>query len=714
MITNGTELNSIIDSTQSDSKKRSSHKYALKCLIEALNLGPNDDIGDYLTVDLSTAVEKLKCYLNDTAHIGDHRVSNIVAIIRNQLIHYTALDFRQANFEFVLAEYKEKLAKDSKSPIQHINEIYKELEGTDIKLSYVKSVVHWKFSKSKTVPISDKIPKVLQKIDIKFKMSGRLINAYSNYQSNFRANTRKAESSSIHHHSKELSEKDKRVLISNRASRALTQNNAPSAYLKNYFNDLSDISKEFQHAILEINSYKTTGIVAGKSANVAKKQRWKLKNSIPMYSSKATILNKFGREHRESRSADNFWESIGSFFSFQALPESPDPAYFKGIAKTPLTDEEVEYTLPSYSGLGADRTNVNFFSLLDPDLLHQFYQHCTYSNRYRTFTTFAKYLKTLLQRGRHSYFYMSKTAQKQAVDYLLSANHINNDSEFLTYINEYLLSIEDMKISAESDFIDNSESFDNINFILKRERPLTFLVDVYKKSQNRYTEDLSLQNKLIHARDTLTTHLQMYNPLRAASMVALTIPLKKGTLRPINTFSSVSEDGNVNKGASYQIVLDKNSLKNIFSANEAEYKANFPLSVEEDLHIYLNLRKSYLEYMNKTSEFLFIPTANQSDYKPEQGISADSLSKSYKNFITKHRPPGDYEFRPFGLHANRHIVATNYLREHPEQYVVVAEILHDKIETVLATYAHFSTSRGLASQENVMEGLMTNEIRKVA
>ncbi len=49
----------------------------------------------------------------------------------------------------------------------------------------------------------------------------------------------------------------------------------------------------------------------------------------------------------------------------------------------------------------------------------------------------------------------------------------------------------------------------------------------------------------------------------------------------------------------------------------------------------------------------------------------------------------------FATHAFRHIIATAWLRAHPEDYLTVAHILHDKLQTVLDNYAHVTPTDGL-------------------
>ena len=49
----------------------------------------------------------------------------------------------------------------------------------------------------------------------------------------------------------------------------------------------------------------------------------------------------------------------------------------------------------------------------------------------------------------------------------------------------------------------------------------------------------------------------------------------------------------------------------------------------------------------------------------------------------------------FGAHAFRHIVATDYLKRYPGAFKLVADLLCDRLETVIKEYGHTSALDGL-------------------
>jgi site-specific recombinase XerD len=58
----------------------------------------------------------------------------------------------------------------------------------------------------------------------------------------------------------------------------------------------------------------------------------------------------------------------------------------------------------------------------------------------------------------------------------------------------------------------------------------------------------------------------------------------------------------------------------------------------------------------------------------------------------------------FGPHAFRHLVATDYLRKHPNDFLTVAVLLNDRLETVLKAYAHLRQDESFDRYEAYMRG----------
>ena len=57
----------------------------------------------------------------------------------------------------------------------------------------------------------------------------------------------------------------------------------------------------------------------------------------------------------------------------------------------------------------------------------------------------------------------------------------------------------------------------------------------------------------------------------------------------------------------------------------------------------------------------------------------------------------------FGAHSVRAVIATDHLLRHPRDYLTVAQLLHDKLETVIKDYAHLTVDQGLRALHQDIE-----------
>ena len=62
----------------------------------------------------------------------------------------------------------------------------------------------------------------------------------------------------------------------------------------------------------------------------------------------------------------------------------------------------------------------------------------------------------------------------------------------------------------------------------------------------------------------------------------------------------------------------------------------------------------------------------------------------------------------FGPHAVRHIVATDYIKNNPNGFQIAADVLHDKLQTVLTHYAHLKAADGHRHYQQYLQGVRGN------
>ena len=182
-----------------------------------------------------------------------------------------------------------------------------------------------------------------------------------------------------------------------------------------------------------------------------------------------------------------------------------------------------------------------------------------------------------------------------------------------------------------------------------------------------------------HRRNALVLALLLSNPLRARTLVSLTwLANGQGTLR-----------GNPAEG--WRIQLQGLHLKTGDSQRGRTYNVKVADWVKPMLDEYIEEHRETL-LQGKSSPYLLVGD--------EEGGIWEGLGATVRKLTRRYIPgsPG------FGPHAIRHLVATDWLRKHPDDYLTVAELLGDAPATVLAHYAHLRRDDSFARYEAYLNG----------
>ena len=185
-------------------------------------------------------------------------------------------------------------------------------------------------------------------------------------------------------------------------------------------------------------------------------------------------------------------------------------------------------------------------------------------------------------------------------------------------------------------------------------------------------------------RDALLLSLLISNPLRV-------INLKIMTWSPDNA-------GNLYKDG------DK-SWRIRFNSNEIKTDKPYNVKVASWL---VNRLEAYIEEYRDTilgsrdSKVLFVSS------RESEAVKWEHLDVRVK-VITKRLIP---ETPGFGAHAFRHLVATDWLTKNPNDFLTVAELLNDRIETVIKHYAHLKKDQSFDRYENYVLGVMGDNMSK--
>jgi transcriptional regulator with XRE-family HTH domain/integrase len=186
-------------------------------------------------------------------------------------------------------------------------------------------------------------------------------------------------------------------------------------------------------------------------------------------------------------------------------------------------------------------------------------------------------------------------------------------------------------------------------------------------------------------RDVLFLKMLISNPLRVAQFSVMRF---RGS-RP-NLYQTA--DG------TWRIRFDPSDFKNEKGAAFEEYDSAVEPSVSPWIRRYLSEARPRL--IGAETDYLLLPGVEGPDrgagyaaldIVPAGNWVADTLAKRVFVVTARYMPEGN----GFGPHAFRHIIATDHLKRHPQDYITVAQLLHDKLSTVIKTYSHLKIDDGL-------------------
>jgi site-specific recombinase XerD len=209
--------------------------------------------------------------------------------------------------------------------------------------------------------------------------------------------------------------------------------------------------------------------------------------------------------------------------------------------------------------------------------------------------------------------------------------------------------------------------------------PVQSLLERVHKSEPRHLERGS-QSWLVWARNMTLLELMVSNPIRAGNLCALNY--------------CEDQTGRLRKGnSSFEIVLEKHDVKNPHDEKQYGYHGQVGSSASAWLHFYLNKVRPLWSTELPTSERVFLTDSGRE-------ISVVELRSIFLRVSQLYLP----EYSGLNPHVFRHIVATSWLKNNPDDFITVALILGDRIETVMRDYAHLASSDGFSRYHRSLSG----------
>lgn len=221
-----------------------------------------------------------------------------------------------------------------------------------------------------------------------------------------------------------------------------------------------------------------------------------------------------------------------------------------------------------------------------------------------------------------------------------------------------------------------------IQTILSRKRPLDALREMVARMEKALSAINQPTQRKAFIRDLLLIKMLCANPLRIHNYAIM-------TWRPDNA-------GNLyqTESGDWRIQFNPEDFKNQRGAAKKPYDVGVSRHLWADIENYLSEIRPHLQGAQE-SDYMFRPTKVNAYSKmadPSLPWATDAMSSRIQA-LTRVFVPG---CSGFGPHAFRHIVATDYLKNNPRDYMTVAYILHDTLKTVMDNYGHMTTDDGFS------------------
>ena len=222
-----------------------------------------------------------------------------------------------------------------------------------------------------------------------------------------------------------------------------------------------------------------------------------------------------------------------------------------------------------------------------------------------------------------------------------------------------------------------------IDFILNDPHPLRYLY----KLADLMEADLPAPSakgvdRAVAYRDMFLVRFLTANPLRIKQFSLM-------TWRADNTGNLYQE-----RNGSWWLRFPKDAFKNRKTLKKdrftKNYRAPLPRSLGGYVQTYLSTHRPLLLGAEQC-DYVFRPGLRGGVSKHKSGSAKPIQAGSLSKVLCK--KAGLYlRCAGFGPHAYRHIIATDYLKNHPSGVMVAASILHDTPEMVLKHYGHLQKS----------------------
>lgn len=253
------------------------------------------------------------------------------------------------------------------------------------------------------------------------------------------------------------------------------------------------------------------------------------------------------------------------------------------------------------------------------------------------------------------------------------------------------------RLKAQGKPVRSRDPEEQLTEILSSAFPLKYLVRLVQELERDEPPIAHSRDHATWVRDVLMLRLLLHHPLRVSHFSVM-------------TFRGARPNLYRNADGGWQVRFEPSDFKNEKGAANSRYDITLHPAVAAWVNRYLSEARPEL-WLADTSNYLFLPSRPGNRvrrsaerravaFEPAGGLwPADVISIRIKRLVERY---GELQI-PFGPHAFRHILATDHLRRHPRDYLTVAQMLHDKLETVMHHYAHLEVADGVRTIRSSIE-----------
>ena len=226
---------------------------------------------------------------------------------------------------------------------------------------------------------------------------------------------------------------------------------------------------------------------------------------------------------------------------------------------------------------------------------------------------------------------------------------------------------------------DPLQRFTTVRTIVELAKPLDALFLLIERMRADEVSNRAAEHyQAVYWRDRLLVELLTSNPLRVNNIALL-------TWRQDNSGQLYQ-----GSGGKWFIRIPPDGFKNTLGAAKAEYNVPVNSDVVPTLEKYLRHWRRRLNNDTADLDYVFLPMrAADSTSKVTRSWRTESISTTLSTLTHRYIP----ELAPYGFRAHgfRHIVATDWIKNHEEGYEMAARILHNTPAVVRLHYSWVKT-----------------------